>query len=141
MVVNVGRLRKRLCLACVYVFHNQCIRTMCRVTRKHTWTHRISDDSLLQRLHLHPIINYYIHGRKLCWLGKVARMSTSRLLRHMLSSWVKNRRPVGRPRLTYGATIQKGLKHFSLTEKQTGLHCLAHSCVQPRTMEIVNMSG
>ena len=108
------------------VFHNQCVRTMCRVTRKHTWDHRISDESLRQRLHLHPI-DFYIHGRQLCWLGHVARMDMSRVPRQMLSScWViRNKRPVGRPRLTYGtygATVKKAPKRFHLTEDKTGFN-------------------
>ncbi len=108
------------------VFHNQYIRSMCRVTRKHTWKRIISDDSLRQRMNLHPI-EFYIYGRQLCLLGKVARMDTSRLPRQMLSSWITNKRPVGRPRLTCRATSQKALKHFSLTEKQTCIpwHILA----------------
>ena len=108
------------------VFHNQCVRTMCRVTRKHTWSHRISDETLRQRLHLHPV-EFYIYGRQLCWLGNVARMDMSRLPRRMLSSWVRNKRPVGRPRLTYGATVKKALKRFNLTEDRTGFpwHTLA----------------
>jgi hypothetical protein len=108
------------------VFHNQCVRTMCRVTRKHTWKHSITDETLRQRLNLHPV-EFYIYGRQLIWLGKVTRMEMSRLPRQMLSSWVKNKRPVGRPRLTYGATVNKALKHFNLTEKETGLpwHTLA----------------
>ena len=99
---------------------------MCRVTRKHTWSHRISDETLRQRLHLHPV-EFYIYGRQLCWLGNVARMDMSRLPRRMLSSWVRNKRPVGRPRLTYGATVKKALKRFNLTEDRTGFpwHTLA----------------
>ena len=61
------------------------------------------------------------YGRQLCWLGKVARMEMSRLPRQMLSAWVKNKRPVGRPRLTYGATVNKALKYFNLIEKHNGL--------------------
>ena len=51
----------------------------------------------------------------------------SRLPRRMLSSWVRNKRPVGRPRLTYGATVKKDLKRFNLTEDRTGFpwHALA----------------
>ena len=51
------------------------------------------------------------------WLGKVARMEMSRLPRHMLSTRAKKKRPVGRPRLTYGAIVNKALKHFNLKEK------------------------
>ncbi len=69
----------------------------------------------------------------------VARMDISRLPRQMLSSWIENKRPIGRPKLTYGATIKKALNHFNLTGK-TGWSPLAHSCVQPKTVEIVDLS-
>ena len=51
----------------------------------------------------------------------------TRVPRQMLSSWVRNKRPVGRPRLTYGATVKKALKRFHLTEDKTGFpwHALA----------------
>ena len=34
------------------VFHAQCARAMCRVTRKHTWEHHISSEQLRERLGL-----------------------------------------------------------------------------------------
>lgn len=95
------------------VFHNQCIRTMCRVTLKHTWDHHISSAELRQRIGLHPI-DFYIYSRQLCWLGKVSRMDLTRLPRRMLTCWVPHKRPIGRPRFTYGETIKKALKKFGL---------------------------
>ena len=102
------------------VFHHQCIRSMCRVTRKHTWEHHISSDDLRKRLGLHRI-EFYVFSRQLCWLGHVSRMDMERLPRRMLSCWIPHRRPVGRPRLTYGATMKKALRAFGLDEKQTGV--------------------
>ncbi len=66
------------------VFHNQCIRSMCRDTRKHTWEHMISSAELRKRVGLHPL-EYYIYCRQLCWLGNLSRMTFSRMPRGMLS--------------------------------------------------------
>ena len=62
------------------VFHAQCARAMCRVTRKHTWEHHISSEQLRERLGLDSI-ELYIHARQLRWLGHVRRMGPERLPR------------------------------------------------------------
>ena len=50
------------------VFHAQCVRAMCRVTRKHVWEHHITTGELCARLGL-DFIDYYIDRRRLGWLG------------------------------------------------------------------------
>ena len=90
-------------------FHLRCIRAMCRMTRKHTRAHRISNTDLLERLNLKPIRSYVIK-RQLRWAGHVARMSYDRLPRRMISSWVRAKRPTGAPRMTYGRALRKSLK-------------------------------
>jgi len=103
-------LTKKL-LSKLRIYHNQCIRNMCRVTLKHTWYHSISAADLQKRIGLHPI-DYYIFSRRLCWIGRVSRINFDMLPRHMLSYWVPNKRPVGRPRLTHGETVNKALKSY-----------------------------
>ena len=90
-------------------FHARCVRNMCRITRRHTRTHRISTEDLLNRLNLDSI-DTYINRRQLRWAGHVARMPSHRLPRKMLSSWVRSKRPRGAPRFTYGRTLKKALK-------------------------------
>jgi hypothetical protein len=90
-------------------FHARCVRAMCRVTRRHTRTHRISTADLLTRLGL-PSIDTYITRRQLRWAGHVSRMEYSRLPRKMLSGWVRSKRPRGSPRFTYGRALQKTLR-------------------------------
>ena len=94
-------------------FHARCVRSMCRVTRWHTRLHRISTEELLNRLNLDSI-DTYINRRQLRWAGHVARMPTTRLPRKMLSSWVRNKRPCGAPRFTYGRTLKKALRKANL---------------------------
>ena len=92
----------------------QHFRAMCRVTRKHTWQHHISTQSLGQQLRLDSI-DTYIMRRQLRWLGHVSRMDfESRLPRRMLSSWVPHRRPTGAPSMTYGRSVSKALAHFHI---------------------------
>ena len=66
------------------VFHAQCLRAMSRVTRRHTWEHRISSMQLMQELGL-DAIDFYVARRQLRWLGHVSRMDWERLPRRMLS--------------------------------------------------------
>ena len=49
------------------VFHAQCVRAMCRVSRKHTRQHHVSSEELRARLGLDSI-DYYVSRRQLRWL-------------------------------------------------------------------------
>lgn len=90
------------------VFQGQCVRAMCRVTRKHTWDHHISTSELEQRLGL-DTIEMYVARRQLRWLGHVSRMDFDcRLPRKMLSAWVPHKRPRGAPKMTYERSIAIG---------------------------------
>ena len=96
------------------VFHARCVRSMCRVSRKHTWQHHISTGELEQRLGV-DAIDTYLRRRQLRWLGHVARMDHGqRLPRRMLSSWVPHPRPRGAPPMTYGRTIERALLEFDI---------------------------
>ena len=94
-------------------FHHYCLRTMCRINRKHVYKHRISNEQLLERLDIKPIDNY-ISRRQLSWLGHVARMPINRLPRKLLSSWVRCPRPRGCPEFTYGRSVFKALRYVNV---------------------------
>ena len=99
------------------VFHAQCLRVMCRVTRKHVWDHHISTQELGQRLGIETI-DTYITRRQLRWGGHVRRMDYDRRLpRRMLSSWVAHPRPRGAPKMTYGRSFCKALKQFHIDQE------------------------
>ena len=95
------------------VFHARCVRSMCRVSRKHTWDHRLSTSMLERRLGL-TSIDTYLSRRRLGWLGHVRRMDFQRLPRRMLSSWVPCPRPRGAPPMTYGRSIHAALDDFHI---------------------------
>jgi len=89
-------------------FHHRCARRMCRVSMWHTREFRISSASLLKVLGLRNV-ETYVCRRQLQWAGHVARMGMERLPRRFLSAWCGRPRPVGRPEMTYGATIEAAL--------------------------------
>ena len=53
--------------------------------------------------------------RRLRWLGHVRRMDWSRLPRKLLSSWVYQARPLGRPRKRWAESIEYDIKTAGLT--------------------------
>ena len=81
-------------LSLLRIFHNRCIRSMCRVTLKQCFKFRISNEQLQGRLNMRSI-DIYITKKQLRWAGHVARMDFERVPRKMLSSWVCNTRPIG----------------------------------------------
>ena len=66
------------------VFHNQCMRAMCRVNRLHTRKFRISTAQLCERLGIKTFDAYY-NARLLRWAGHVARMPMDRMPRRLLT--------------------------------------------------------
>ena len=97
-------------------FHGQCMRVMSRVTRKHTWKHHISMQTLEQNIGTDSI-DFHITRRQLRWAGHVSRMPWHRTPRRMMSSWVANKRPIGAPNMTYGRTLVKAMKKFEINPK------------------------
>ena len=95
-------------------FHNDCVRVMCRVTLAHVFRHRIPNCDLLRRLGLWSLDEYY-HNRLLKWAGHIARMDfATRLPRRLLTGWMAETRPIGRPYMTFGHTIRKALQRNNL---------------------------
>ena len=90
------------------IFHNRCVRSMCRVTVTECYNLRISNEEILRRLNSRKIDDY-ITKRQLRWAGHVARMELNRHQRKMLSSWVCNKCPIGAPEFAYGHGLYKSL--------------------------------
>jgi hypothetical protein len=97
----------------VRVFHNTCVRTMCKVTMRQVRKFRITTEKLCERLHICSLDTYY-NSRLLRWVGHVARMPMDRMPRKLLTGWVNHKRPVGAPQMTYGRTVNKALKSKDL---------------------------
>ena len=90
-------------------FHRKATRQMCRVTTSHTWLHGVTSEALEDRVGLRSI-ECYVSQRRLQWVGSVMRMKVERLPRQLISSWVNHSRPVGRPLLNYGQSLDKDLR-------------------------------
>jgi len=93
----------------------KAVRMMCGVRWGQVIKHRITTNSLLERLGLKPI-RQYIDSRILRWTGHVARMPWRRLPRKLITSWVDHKRPRGRPPTSYviAYTTQGALKRNGL---------------------------
>ena len=94
-------------------WHNKRIREMCRVTMRQTYIHRISSRSLQQRTGVFEL-EHYLASRTLLWVGHVARMPKSRLPKRLMLSWVRAPRVAGGQEMTYGRSLERHLKRFSL---------------------------
>ena len=86
---------------------------MCGITRWNVWRHHIRNAELRKRLRLETL-DFYVELRQLRWAGHVARMGYERIPRKLLTSWVFNPRPHGRPQFTYGHSLNKTLKRAEL---------------------------
>ena len=73
---------------------------------------------LLGDLGLQPI-RFYVFKSQLGWFGHVCRMGFERIPRCLLSCWVRNPRPIGAPKFTYGRTVKKALAAFGIKLKNT----------------------
>jgi hypothetical protein len=80
-------------------------------TLAHTRCHRIRTTTLLDRVRIKPL-TYYYRNSILQWAGQAARMPMARIPRKVLTGWVANPRPLGRPYMTWGRTLKKALKTF-----------------------------
>ena len=95
-------------------FHNRCSRIMCGINMWHVKEQHIKTDSVLEQLGLRSV-GIYMARRRLRWLGHVRRMDWSRLPRKLLSSWVYQARPLGRPRKRWAGSIEDDIKTARLT--------------------------
>lgn len=101
-------------------FHRRCIRFMCGVTLDSMRSKNIHHTDLEKRLRISDVLSI-LESRRLQWLGHVYRMPADRLPRRLLSSWVTNPRPKGRPHLTYGHGLVNDLKTHGLGDTWSAL--------------------
>jgi exonuclease III len=97
-------------------FHHRCARTMCQITMHHTIKHHIKSKDLLQQLGIQSIEHYY-NSRLLRWAGHVARMDSSRTPRKLLTGFLEQKRPTGRPTKTWGHALADSLKLYEIDYK------------------------
>ena len=99
-------------------FHNQCVRSMCRVTLGQQWHCHIRNRDLRKRFvttntrgatTVLGTVQDMLTERNLRWAGHVARMPQTRLPRVLLSGWVEAPRPHGRPEQTFGHALKRSL--------------------------------
>jgi hypothetical protein len=77
---------------------------MCRLNLWHARHNHVKTSTLATRLGIQTI-ETHIARRQMRWLGHVWRMPETRLPKQLLTAWLPQKRPVGRPELTYGQTV------------------------------------
>jgi hypothetical protein len=82
---------------------------MCRLNPWHTRHNHVKTSTLAIRLGIQTI-EPYIARRQMRWLGHVWRMPETRLPKQLLSAWLPQKRPVGRPELTYGQAVVRTVR-------------------------------
>jgi hypothetical protein len=93
----------KLLLNRLQLFHNRCVRAMCKVSMWHVREYRITQANLESRLQLEPFkFEFYLARRRLRWAGHVSSTQLTRPPRMFLSFWVDNKRPQQRPQFNYG---------------------------------------
>ena len=89
------------------------IRSMCRTNLWKSWEQHRKSDDLRRKLKLETM-EHYVSLRKQRWAGHLARMPMTRIPRQLLTSWVNQPRPHGRPQYTYGHALNKTLKRAGI---------------------------
>ena len=113
-------------------FHRRCVRTICGVTLFKTWKDHIKSSALNDRLCIPGFEDGY-RARLLRWAGEIARMPMDRLPRRLMTCWVANPRPRGRPHMTWGATLKKALRAAGVSTKFADWMKLAQDSAAWRT--------
>jgi hypothetical protein len=90
-------------------FHHHCMRSMCRLNLWHTRHNHVKTSTLATRLGIQTI-ETCIARRQMRWLGHVWRIPETRLPKQLLTAWLPQKRPVGRPELTYGQTVVRTVR-------------------------------
>ena len=90
---NTAEIRRKLTS-----FHNRCARTMVGINMWHVKNQKIKTEVTLEKLGLRSL-EIYMTRRRLRWVGHVGRMDNSRKPKNFLTSWVYQKRPMGRPHL------------------------------------------
>ena len=87
---------------------------MNRITLEQTEQYRITTSSLEAKLGIRSI-QAIIDDRCMRWAGHVARMPEQRAPRRLLSSWVRAKRPIGRPQMSIAHCIRDTIKRAGLS--------------------------
>ena len=119
------------------VFHQKCLRRILRVF----YPNLVSNRDILRRTEQKDIMEEVI-DRKWRWTGHIARKPPEHLTRQALTWRQRGRRPRGRPRQTWGCTMDKeameigGVKFANLLEDAQDRHRWRQRVIAARTLVV-----
>jgi hypothetical protein len=101
-------------------FHNKCTRSMCGINLWHCWMHKITTESILERLNLLPLVTFF-HIRQVKFLHRVVCMDPARLIFQTLTSQVVRPLKMKRgPKTNTLSTLRKTLEKTGLATTGKG---------------------
>ena len=92
------------------VFLHQSIRQILNINMKQVMDEKISNKKIRKRFYDIPDIRRMIAARQLKYVGKVVRSDDTFIPKQLLTAWVSNTRPQGRPLTTNKNSLAKSLK-------------------------------
>ena len=104
------------------VFHSKAIRRILNISMTEVQAQHISNSEVYKEFVIDPVEDIIV-SRQARWIGKIAEMEESRMPRKMISAWVSNPRPVGRPLTTIRHTYLHVLRRMGVIDEddKTGL--------------------
>ena len=105
------------------VFHNRCLRGILGITTAQQRMEHISSAQVAKRFGMEESLEDILIGRRLCWLGHVARMSEERIPKKVLFGWLPQRRPPHGTKMRWRDRVRKDLKKFSIEESTWFKEC------------------
>ena len=103
-------------------FHNRCVRSMAGISMWHVRENRMTTAEVQKVIGI-ASVDTYMMRRRLRWIGHVSRMEWGRVPRKLLSSWVYQKRPIGRPCMRWAESIERDLANAKIP--RTKWHILA----------------
>ena len=119
-------------------FHHQCLRGILGVTRWDQEIHHLANADLRTQWGDVSLLSDILRGRRLQWLGHVARMPEERVPKQILFGWLPSVRPAHGPSLRWRDRVSSDLRKLGVERwylqaqdrKQWRLLCQAQ-CVPP----------
>ena len=97
-------------------FHHRCIRIIQGITNHEQWTNHITMKEIRRRWGNDETASMMVTGRRLQWLGHIARMPDHRIPKALFFGWLSQPRPRSGPRKRWRDVIRADLKVINVNE-------------------------
>ena len=99
-------------------FYHRCIKAILGISNKQQKDERITSAEVRRRWGEEQTVAEVVMGRRLEWLGHVARMPDHRIPKSVLFGWLSHPRPQGGPRRRWRDVVKKDLKEVKVSDEE-----------------------